>query len=169
MGCRGVRELKNKNLPRWATEGSVVASKLKDCPPVAAHSMLGYMGKWIANLLIAVATLSSFGAARCAASCAVKECANHSSRPAAPAPSGCPHNGVPDQKSQGKQPCSERQLMGESWLLSAKATASAVQVLGASVGAPAVPIPPVVWVEVRVADPILRLSLLFGLTIPLRI
>ena len=59
--------------------------------------------------------------------------------------------------------------MGESWLLTAKATASAVQVLGASVGAPAVPIPPVVWVEARIADSILRLSLLFGLSIPLRI
>jgi len=75
------------------------------------------MSKWIAYLLLAITASTAVARAHCAASCAVRECANHPApRPSDSPSSNCPHNTPPDQKSGPD--CPQMQLMGESWLVS---------------------------------------------------
>ena len=132
------------------------------------------MGRSVVNVLIVVAALTgtALGQARCAAACAAKECANHRSqpRPAEPIQSGCPHNTAPHEKPQDQQPCPQKQLIGESWLLSAKALASPViEFDGGIATLVVVSVPPLTVVESWAVDPAPKLPLHLPLTVPLRI
>lgn len=141
------------------------------CTGLPNQGKLEMMGRFVAIVLIASGVLSAFGAAQCAASCMVRQCANHSSRTKPdPSPSGCPHKSTPENRPDGGPQCPERPLMGENWLpsvkpvvFSAEDSVFAVDVL------PAFPGPLAAWANIPVLNQPAKLPLHILPAIPLRI